>query len=90
MSCEMCGECCKYATMTVKDSGNSEWLKLHGMTIQATVGDSLLVMIPMKCSAFIDGKCTIYNTRPHICADFKCVKNVLNEVPTMSNITGMA
>ena len=80
MSCEMCGECCEFATLIIKDTNSQKWLELHRMVVIGKLGNDLMVKVPIRCSELIDGRCNIYNTRPHVCSEYKCVKNVLNGV----------
>ena len=83
MSCLKCGECCRFATLIIsKDTKNLDWIRYHGMTI--TPNDSeLRVTVPISCDKLVDNKCSIYDTRPDTCRNYRCEKNMLNDFPEL-------
>ena len=83
MSCLRCGNCCDEVAFFVdKNRTDIEWVKLHGFVVEDR-GNEWRIMIKAQCSAKIDNKCSIYETRPEICKNFRCEKNVLNDYPDL-------
>ena len=63
-ACEICdGACCKFfgVQKTSFKADVANWIALHGVD----EGDTVRFMIP--CTKLEGGKCSIYETRPHVC-----------------------
>jgi len=64
-ACEVCkGACCESMTLQLSEADNVDekrWLVLHGKLYNDWVE------LPCPCSMLVDGKCSIYETRPDKC-----------------------
>jgi Fe-S-cluster containining protein len=66
-ACELCkGSCCKSVVLPLSpySERTHEWFALHGEV------KSGMVRLNQPCSKLIDGKCSIYETRPEVCRTF--------------------
>ena len=67
-ACELCrGACCESITLNVqhKSADVERWIDLHGQRIAGGLN------MDCACTALVDGKCSIYDTRPGVCQDFQ-------------------
>ena len=83
MSCLKCGKCCDEVGFFVnKERTDVEWLKLHGITVEDR-GDEVKITIALPCSKKINNQCSIYDNRPEICKNYRCEKNVLDDLKNL-------
>jgi len=79
MSCQMCGDCCRYVTTLIpKGAGGRRWLLLHEGVEIIEREDGDLVKVPSVCKELqTDNTCGIYADRPDTCRRFMCVKAIM-------------
>ena len=72
--CAECGACCKFIELEMRISKEvnvndlRKWLALHNITYDE-VREKIL--IPLKCLMLQNNRCSIYETRPQICRNYK-------------------
>lgn len=69
-ACALCrGACCEFFALPVRGLGWPEdvtrWLELHGQTVATAVEFNC------ACTKLVDGKCSIYASRPHLCSEYE-------------------
>jgi Fe-S-cluster containining protein len=68
-ACEECGgACCEGMTLnltSVLTSDTLEWFSFHGEPSEHGI------TLACRCSKLKRGKCSIYDTRPKVCQDYK-------------------
>ena len=70
-ACKLCrGACCE--AIQIPDTGNRDldrWVGLHQPKSIARVLNAMI--LPTRCRALVDGKCSIYDSRPHVCVVYE-------------------
>ena len=83
MACKSCGKCCENISFNVSaETADVEFIKLHGFEVEER-GDMLRVLVNIPCQMLKGGKCTIYENRPELCRQHKCVENLLDDYPEL-------
>lgn len=84
-NCNGCKDCCTLVTPITKEEYKFLKKKISKKHIRQYLKNQLSIQkkgmegIDISCFFHIDGKCTIYNTRPLVCKKFHCRED-LNEM----------
>jgi Fe-S-cluster containining protein len=72
MKCSFCdGRCCYEMWFRLENEDHIRWAKLHGLSVEMLWGNPHAV-VKQKCLMVESGKCTIHETKPHVCKDYQC------------------
>ena len=69
-ACALCrGACCESVVLPLpQEPGVKRWLSLRGKVVDL---HGSLVRLECKCSALVNGQCSIYQDRPTPCKDYE-------------------
>jgi Fe-S-cluster containining protein len=81
--CEQCGHCCEFLSVplayVMPNDKLAFWLETRGIPFQ-TIGNHLWLKIDIPCPHLSPGGwCTIYDKRPRMCEEGKCVKGTIHD-----------
>jgi len=75
--CAGCDHCCRYVAVAIpnprtkRDFDNIRWYLLHrNVSVFADWEGTWMVQFDTPCEWLVEGRCTHYEFRPHICRDY--------------------
>jgi Fe-S-cluster containining protein len=78
VTCERCGDCCRYLLFPIEDDEDLKgWIRLHGLAVVKDRFGLCYAKVETPCSALEGTICTIYERRPRMCAQAGCLKEIL-------------